>query len=262
MKIFAAVFMLAGLAFAQEPTRRTEVTINEPVLIAGVPQVTLQPGKYVFRILTHEHSRNIVQVFDAKNNLITTVLAINNYRLRPTDKTSVQFWETPKGNPPALRAWFAPGDEWGQEFVYPKGLATTLARDTGGPVLTARVTTAAELSTAPVTEILKSGEEKPLEEAFTKAPEAQAPPAVQAQARPTAPIVTQAPERAPAPAVVAQVQTPAPAATPVQAPTTTARESETALLPATGSPVFAIGLGGLLMAALGFAVRHVVAQRS
>jgi hypothetical protein len=258
MKTFTALFVAAGLALAQEPTRITEIQINEPVLIAGVPQVTLQPGKYVFRILKHEHTRNIVQVFDTRNNLITTALAINNYRLRPTDKTSVRFWETPKGNPPALRAWFAPGDEWGQEFVYPKGLATTLARDTGGPVLTARATTEAELSTAPVTEIVKSGEEKPLEEAYTKAPEAQTPPAVQTPARAAAPVVTQAPERAPAPAVVAQVQQPAPAA----APATNKQEAETALLPATGSPVFAIGLGGLLMAALGFALRHAVAQRS
>ena len=245
MKTFAVLLTLAGLAFAQDPTRKTEIRVNEAVMVYGVPQVTLQPGKYVFKVVEHDHSRNIVQVFDSKNKLLTTVLAINNYRLKPTNKTSLRFWETPKGNPPALRAWFAPGDEWGQEFVYPKGLATTLARDTGGPVLTARATTQAELSTAPVTEVLKSGEEKPLEEACVTAPPAQAAPVEVAQ-------VTRPATPAPANAVTAQVQ----------APATAAKAPSTDLLPPTGSPVFAIGLGGLLMAAFGFALRRALLQRS
>lgn len=243
MKILSVLLLLAGFTFAQDTTRKTEITINEPVIVVGVKQVTLQPGKYTLKQLTHEHTRNIIQIFDSKNKLVTTVMAINNYRLKPANKTSLQFWETPKGNPPALRAWFAPGDEWGQEFVYPKGLATKIARESGGPVLTARVTTEAELSTAPVTEVTKSGEEKPLEEAYVEP--AAAPVQVAQAARP-----------APATAVAAAAaQAPAPAAAKAPAPSAD-------LLPATGSPVFGIGLGGLLLAAIGFALRRALSVRA
>ena len=51
---------------------------------------------------------------------MTTILAIPNYRLQPTGKTVFTFWETPPGQPKALRAWFYPGDNFGQEFAYPK----------------------------------------------------------------------------------------------------------------------------------------------
>jgi hypothetical protein len=51
-----------------------------------------------------------------------------NYRLEPTGKTVFSFWETPPGQPKAMRAWFYPGDNFGQEFVYPKHRAFELAQ--------------------------------------------------------------------------------------------------------------------------------------
>jgi hypothetical protein len=108
------------------------------------------------------------------------------------------------------------------------------------------------LVTAPVTEVTKSGEEKPLEAAYAEASAetpAQSPPLIQAQVtRPPSPIQAQVP----ATAVTAQVQPPA----------TVAQTPSTELLPATGSPIFAIGFGGLLIAALGFGLRHALLQRS
>jgi hypothetical protein len=59
--------------------------------------------------------------------LFTTILAIPNYRLQPTGKTVFTFWETPPGQPKALRAWFYPGDNFGQEFAYPKSAAVQIA---------------------------------------------------------------------------------------------------------------------------------------
>jgi hypothetical protein len=238
MKTFSILLLLAGLTFADEVNKRTVVTVNEPVIVAGVPQVTLQPGKYVLRLLNHDHNRNIVQILNERENkLFTTVLAINNYRLTPSGSTVLRFWETPRGNPPALRAWFAPGDHWGQEFVYPKGLATRIARETGGPVLTAPATTEAELRTAPVTEVVKSGEEKPLEEAYV-----------------TPPAVAPVPVRAQVAEVAANVSL-EPALTVAEAP---APEP----LPPTGSPVFVIGVAGLLIAAAGFGLRRAAFHRS
>ena len=120
-------------------------------MIAGVPVVTLQPGKYVPQLAGSQNSRNIVQVFNERGDkLFTTALAIPNFRVVRTGKSQFSFWETPRGNPPALKAWFYPGDHWGQEFVYPKGLAAKMARDTGKTVLTTPAETVAELETAPV----------------------------------------------------------------------------------------------------------------
>jgi len=218
------LLLFTSVSSADEVTKRTVVTLNEPVIVAGVKTVTLEPGKYVIKLMNHDHNRNIVLFYnDREDKLFATVLAINNYRLFPTDKTVLKYWETPTGNPLALRAWFAPGDRWGQEFVYPEGLATRIARETGVNVLTAPVETA-ELTTAPVTEIESTGKEVPLEEAYVApAPE---PERELAEAEP-GPV-------APAP------EPPAPEP-----------------LPATASPFFAIGLAGLLFAATGLAVRRL-----
>jgi hypothetical protein len=228
--LFGSLLLLAGTLLGSDYDKRTVVTFNEPVMIAGVPVVTLQPGKYVIKLANHDHNRNIVQIFNERGNkLYTTVLAIANYRLFPKDKTTFSFWETPRGNPAALKAWFFPGDNWGQEFVYPKGLAATFARGSGEAVPTSPAETIAELSTAPVTEVTKTGEEQPLEEAFT--------------APPPEPRATE-----PAPAVTETATSPA-FATPEA-------------LPATASPFFAIGLGGLLTAAAGLTLRRLAYRRS
>jgi hypothetical protein len=224
--LLGGLLLLGGILLASDYDKRTEVTFNESVMIAGVPVVTLEPGNYVIRLLNHDHNRNIVQVFNEReDHLFTTVLAIPNYRLFPKDKTTFSFWETPRGNPTALKAWFSAGDRWGQEFVYPKGLAAIVARDAGETVLSTPAETVAELITAPVTEVTKSGEEQPLEEAYT------------------------APEPAAAPETVAEVAVAEPAPQP-------------AAIPATGSPLFAIGLAGLLAAAAGLTLKRLAYHKS
>ena len=225
--VLGSLLVLGGMLLASDYDNRTVITFNEPVMIAGVPVVTLEPGTYVIKLVNHDHSRNIVQVFNERENqLFTTVLAIPNYRLFAKNKTEFGFWETPHGNPIALRAWFAPGDNWGQEFVYPTGLAAKMARDTGETVLTTPAETVAELETAPIAEVTKAGEEKPLEEAYVAPAEAAAP--------------------EPAPVEVAAAE-PAP---------------EPAALPATGSPFFAIGLIGLMAAAAGVTLRRLAYRKS
>jgi outer membrane biosynthesis protein TonB len=79
--------------------------------------------------------RHVVQIFDRnQQHLETTVIAIPNYRLQPTGKTEFSFWETPAGVPKAVRAWFYPGDNYGQEFPYPKKLVAQLASAAPVPV--------------------------------------------------------------------------------------------------------------------------------
>ena len=114
----------------------TKMTFSEPV---EVPGHVLEPGAYWFNLADSEGNRNIVEIWNAdRSQLITIILAISDYRLQPTDKTVVNFEERPTGAPEAIRAWFYPGCEYGQEFVYPKTRATELAKQTSAPVLSIR----------------------------------------------------------------------------------------------------------------------------
>ncbi|MBV9265059.1 MAG: hypothetical protein JO061_02710, partial [Acidobacteriaceae bacterium] len=119
-------------AHADNWDKKTIVTVNEPI-IAG--NKVLDPGTYVWKLLDSPSDRHIVQIFDKdQQHLQTTVLAIPNYRLQPTGKTEFSFWETPAGVPKAVRAWFYPGDNYGQEFPYPKKLVAQLASAAPVPV--------------------------------------------------------------------------------------------------------------------------------
>ena len=96
----------------------------------------LPAGTYVFRLLDSQSDRHIVQVFNKdETHIYATILAIPKSRLQPTDKTVMTFAERATGEPQAVRAWFYPGDNSGQEFVYPKKRAVELARITNQPVL-------------------------------------------------------------------------------------------------------------------------------
>ena len=140
---FVVVLALAVLvigsstASAQFNTgKKTTVTFNEPVEIPGVNAQVLPAGVYVFRLLDSLSDRHIVQVFNKdESHIYATILAIPNYRLRATDKTVMTFSERAEGDPQAIRAWFYPGDNWGQEFVYPKRRALELAKLTNLPIL-------------------------------------------------------------------------------------------------------------------------------
>jgi hypothetical protein len=136
--------VLLGAAFspsakADEYDKKTTVTFSVPVEIPGVHLQgwgVLPPGTYVFKLLNSNSNRHIVQIFNQdQTKIYATILAIPNYRLTPTDKTVITFNEGIRDNPEALRAWFYPGANWGEEFVYPQAKAVELAKVTKLPVL-------------------------------------------------------------------------------------------------------------------------------
>jgi len=128
----------------------------------------------------------IVQIFNKEETTIyATILAIPNYRLRATDKTVMTFRERPAGQPEALRAWFYPGRNWGEEFVYPKAKAMELAKTTNTPVLftstelpvevaeaekLADAPVVAEMKRTPIMAVKPTGEEVQLAEVVTTPP--------------------------------------------------------------------------------------------
>jgi hypothetical protein len=117
------------------------------------------------KLLDSPSNRHVVQIYDKnEQHLLTTVLAIPNYRLEPTGKTQFGFWETPAGQPKALRSWFYPGDNFGQEFAYPKGEAMQIAKEVNQPVPTTYATNESELTTARVGTVDQVGTEKEMPE--------------------------------------------------------------------------------------------------
>jgi LPXTG-motif cell wall-anchored protein len=130
---------ISPIAKADEWDKKTVVTFSAPVEIPGVHLEgwgILPAGTYVFKLLDSTSDRHIVQILNqAQTKVYATILAIPNYRLRATDKTVITFNERPAGQPEALRAWFYPGRNWGDEFVYPKERAVALAQETHLPVL-------------------------------------------------------------------------------------------------------------------------------
>jgi hypothetical protein len=228
---FAGCIGVALLPSLQADTwdKKTKLTITEPIEVPDccTPDhtVTLQPGEYVIALVDSLSDRHIVRIFDKdQKQVITTILAIPNYRLQPTGKTVFQFWEVPAGQPRALRAWFYPGDNFGQEFAYPKQKAAQIAAfvKTPVPVFALETTAVEDLKTVPILAVDEGGK--------------------------TTEIVAALPMRAPD----ATLQ-PAP----VLAQTASARlEAETPAMPHTASSMPLVGLAGLLslaiFAALGF----------
>jgi len=119
--LFAAVLcttVVIPQVRADEWDKKTIVKISEPIEVSGV---RLEPGTYVFKLANLSAERHLVTITnEAQSHTYATVMAIPNYRLEPKDKSTFLFWETPAGQPRALRAWFYPADNYGQEFPAPK----------------------------------------------------------------------------------------------------------------------------------------------
>ncbi len=224
-----------GIVNADQWDKKTVITIDEQMQL---PNATLQPGTYVIRLHDSPSNRHVVQVFDKdEKHIVTTILAIPNMRLRPTGKSVFAFWEVPAGKPKALRAWFYPGDNFGQEFAYPKEEAAQITATNSGETVPVNDAKPEELSTTAAVE---------------PAP-AEPPPAEPA---PAAPVATAEPTPAPAPVEVAaapQAPPPPPVAVSEPAPAPVAANPTAQSLPQTASNVPLIVLLGLLslVAALG-----------
>ena len=170
------LFVLLGIGSADEWNKKTVVTTNVPVEIPGK---VLPAGTYVFKLVDSQSSRNIVQIFDkSEKQLYATILAVPNYKMEPTDKPLIQFEERPGNSPEAIKAWFYPGDQYGQEFVYPRSRAVELAKRHKQNVLSMRDEMAQNMKTqaksashpdvqslqkAEVTGVTPSGEQVPVD---------------------------------------------------------------------------------------------------
>jgi hypothetical protein len=214
---------VAPSAKADDLNRKTVVTFSGPVEVGGSGAQVLPAGTYVFKVMDSPSDRHIVQISNQdETHVFTIMLAIPNYRLKATDKSVITFQERPAGQPEALKAWFYPGREWGDQFVYSRPKAIQLAAETNENVLS----TPAVQASAPAEDMKTSSVEavNPMGETIDTGQVVEAPPTEMAA-------VTQAPE--PVPAVATS-------------------------LPSTASNLPLIGLVGLLMLGGGFLISDLL----
>ena len=233
-KVVVTIFCLSLAALTFSPSvkadgwnKKTVVTFSQPVEIPG--GIVLPAGTYVIKLLDSASNRHIVQIFNQdENHIYATILAIPNWRLDVTDKTVMTFGERAFGDPQAIRSWFYPGDNFGQEFVYPKRRAVELAKLTNLPILAMPT----ELESV-ITKPAKSVNDEPVV-ALKQAPIT--------AVKPTGEEVE-----------VAQVVTPPPAQQKTDATTPQRTES----LPQTASQLPLLGLIGLLSLGAGLALMGI-----
>jgi LPXTG-motif cell wall-anchored protein len=251
----AALFtagMLAAFvpqAKADQWNERTVFTFSAPVEIPG--QV-LSPGTYVFKLADSQSDRDIVEVYNQKeDHLYGTFLAVPDYRLRPAGRPIITFEERAAGAPAAVRAWFYPGDNYGHEFVYSKAKAAELAKTNNMPVASmpnnlAQNTTqpqpaVTQFQQAPLTAQQPSQQEEQITQAFQPPPQHVHRRAEVAQNQPPQPPVSQNNNAQP-PASQNQPQSAAPQnQLPQNLPQTASSLPSIALL-----GLISLGMGGLL----------------
>jgi LPXTG-motif cell wall-anchored protein len=211
--------------------KRTILTVGEPIQIR---EQVLQPGTYVVKLLNSDSDRHVVQIFKGdERHFVATVLAVPAYRMDPTAETQLTFWETPQGSAKALRNWYYPGDNSGEEFPYPAHL-TTVA-----------MVNQTDTTPAPVVEPPPPAPVPPVVEPPQPEP--------QPQPEPITPPVTEPDKTSmdvPDDSEPAQTPVVTPIPTTDQPSTSSSADRSDAELPHTGSDYPVIGFGGLVCLSL------------
>jgi hypothetical protein len=209
-------------AQADQWDKMTVLTVNQPI---QVRDTFLNPGTYVFKLYNSNSDRHVVQIFNAdQSRIIDTVMAIPNYRMEPTGHSQFTFYETPPGTARAMRAWFYPGDNFGQEFPYPKHLKQLAMAET-----TSTTTPISSESSSTTTTETSKAEPAPTTVAEENKAQADTTAADTSQEKQAAEIAQSTPPPAP----------------PAQAEASTERD-RSGELPKTASPYPAVGLAGLV----------------
>ena len=113
---------------AADPVERVYIQLGSPT---RVPGVTLQPGTYIFMPGQPVAGQSIIEIYTIEGEHVATCLAIQSTLDRPHGATLIDYPDT---RPPALRAWFHPGNARGLEFVYARDEAAAIFAASDVPV--------------------------------------------------------------------------------------------------------------------------------
>jgi hypothetical protein len=180
----AVVWLIAAPAvYADDWDKETRITVNQPF---EVPGAVLPAGTYIVKLVDIAGERHVVRFLSEDGKKIyATLIGIPDFRLEPTDKTAITFYESELNRPRPLHNWFYPGHQFGIEFAYPKKRAVEIATAMEEPVVAFKEpefvlreepapVTVEELLEEPLVEVTPAGEEVTISEVypeFTPTPE-------------------------------------------------------------------------------------------
>ena len=178
------VFIVSSQGKADEWNKKTIVTFSQPVEIPGVGAQILPAGTYVFRLLDSLSDRNIVQIFNEReDHVYATILAIPNYRLKSTNKTVMTFRERASGEPEAIRRGLSgligarnlyirrKGYRAGKDYKFPVlAMPSELATNLAMPVASLDEPPVIALKQAPIEAVKPTGEVVPIAEVVEAPP--------------------------------------------------------------------------------------------
>ncbi len=116
-----------------EWNKKSTLSTDRPVEFPGI---VLEPGVYIIKLLDGGEKRSTVEILSQdETQVLASVIAVPDHRLRPDDNSEFTFHEIKQTGPRPVQTWFYTGDLVGFEFVYPKARAKEIAKDSDGRVM-------------------------------------------------------------------------------------------------------------------------------
>jgi hypothetical protein len=156
--------VMTPAVYADDWDKATRITVNQAFEIPGM---ILPAGTYIIRIVDLAAERHVVRITSEDGlKVYATLIGIPDFRLEPSEKTAITFYESKVNGPPPLHNWFYPGHQYGIEFAYPMKRAAEIAKVIEEPVLGyeepetfVEPVPAEEWFEAPLVEVTPAGEE-------------------------------------------------------------------------------------------------------
>jgi hypothetical protein len=132
-----ALLVAAATPVAAQWTARTTMTFTERV---KVPDLTLEPGSYIFELVDPSSSVPVVKITDKDGKKNFGVMhTVPTRRADATEDVVLLFSPTETGAMPAIRGWYPAGGKNGYLLVYGSDEARQLAERTREVVLSRNV---------------------------------------------------------------------------------------------------------------------------
>src|SRR5262249_20786039 len=94
------------------------------------------PGVYIVKLREGGEKRSTVEIYnEAETQVLATIVAVPDHRLRPDDNSEFTYHEIKNSGPAPIQSWFYDGDLVGYEFVYSKARAKEIAKESGAYVM-------------------------------------------------------------------------------------------------------------------------------
>jgi len=114
--IFLVVLSVFAINARADAYHRATVTFSQPVEIPGK---VLPQGKYIFEVI--DPGAHLVRITDVSGtHVYATLFTVPDYKLRTPEGNLFTFEERAQGAPEAIHSWFLPGNNLGEEFIYPR----------------------------------------------------------------------------------------------------------------------------------------------